>query len=132
MNKSDVLQKLRALSWPVEDYWVVAGAAMVLYGLRSETRDIDLGCTTKRADALQAAGVPFQHMDDGSGRWFTLTDDVEVFENWLLDRVELVEGMPVISLIGLRAMKLALGREKDLRDVALIDAPLQSEVGGAF
>ena len=126
MNRADVLEKLRTLNWPLEDYWVVAGAAMVLYGLRAETRDIDLGCTTARADALEAAGVPFRHMDDGSGRWFTLDGEIEVFENWLCDRTELVEGAPVISLQGLRQMKAALGREKDRRDIALIDAFLQA------
>ena len=84
-------------------------------------------CTAARADALQAAGVPCCHMDDGSGRWFTLTEDIEVFENWLMDRVELVEGVPVVSLQGLRQMKAALGREKDLRDIARIDAFLRGE-----
>ena len=124
MNKADIMERLHALNWPPEDYWVVAGAAMVLHGLRAETRDLDLGCTTAWADALAAAGVPFRHMDDGSGRWFTLDRDVEVFENWLLDRVELVEGVPVISLQGLRQMKAALDREKDRKDIALIDALL--------
>ena len=126
MNKADILRKLNALGWPPEDYWVIAGAAMVLYGLRPETRDLDLGCTSARADALEAAGVPFRYMDDGSGRWFTLSEDVEAFENWLMDRTELVAGVPVVSLRGLREMKQALGREKDLRDVALIDASLAS------
>ena len=126
MDRTDILNKLTALNWPPEDYWVVAGGAMVLYGLRPETRDLDLGCTTARADALEAAGVPYRRMDDGSGRWFTLDRNVEVFENWLVDRVELVEGVPVISLQGLRQMKAALDREKDRRDIALIDALLQT------
>ena len=126
MNRTDIVERLYALNWPPEDYWVVAGGAMVLHGLRAETRDLDLGCTTARADALEAAGVPFRHMDDGSGRWFTLDGDVEVFENWLYDRADLVEGVPVISLQGLRQMKAALGREKDRRDMALIDAFLRA------
>ena len=124
MTRADILERLRALDWPVEDYWLVAGGAMVLYGLRPETHDLDLGCTTARADAL-AAGVPFEEMSDGSGRRFSVSGDVEVFENWLMDRVELVDGVPVVSLQGLREMKRALGREKDLRDVARIDAFLQ-------
>ena len=125
MNKADIIGKLFALDWPKEEYWVVAGGAMVLYGLRPETHDLDLGCTTARADALEAAGVPFEEMSDGSGRRFTVSGDVEAFENWLMDRVELVDGVPVVSLQGLREMKRALGREKDLRDVARIDAFLQ-------
>ncbi len=126
MTKAEILQKLHDLSWPIQDYWVVAGGAMVLYGLRPETRDLDLGGTTARADALEAAGVPYRPMDDGSSRWFTLGRDVEVFEKWLYDRGALVEGVPVVSLQGLRQMKTALGREKDRRDVALIDALLQT------
>lgn len=130
MNQADILQKLSALGWPSEDYWVVAGGAMVLHGLRDETHDIDLGCTTEWADRLEEAGVPCRQMSDGSGRWFTVSEDVEVFENWLSDRVELVAGVPVVSLRGLREMKLVLGREKDLRDVALIDG-LLSKMPGA-
>ena len=132
MTKQDILQKLRDLAWPGEDYWVVAGGAMVLHGLRAETHDLDLGCTTARADALAAAGVPFRRMDDGSGRWFTLSEDTEVFENWLVDRVELVEGVPVVSLRGLREMKQALGRAKDRRDMELIDAYLRSRSNDTF
>ena len=125
MTRTDILERLRALDWPADEYWLVAGGAMVMYGLRPETHDLDLGCTTARADALEAAGVPFEEMSDGSGRRFTVSGDVEVFENWLMDRVELVDGVPVVSLKGLREMKRALGREKDLRDVARIDAFLQ-------
>ena len=127
MTKADILERLRTLNWPTGEYWLVAGGAMVLYGLRPETHDLDLGCSTARADALAAAGVPFKEMEDGSGRWFTLSDDVEVFENWLMDRVELVDGVPVVSLRGLREMKAVLGREKDLRDIARIDAFLRGE-----
>lgn len=127
MDKAEMIGRLRALGWSKEDYWVVAGGAMVLYGLRPETRDVDLGCTTARADALVEAGVPFKHMDDGSGRWFTLDGDVEVFENWLVDRVETVEGVPVVSLKGLREMKRALGREKDQRDIALIEQAMVAD-----
>ena len=125
MTRADILERLRALDWPADEYWLVAGGAMVMYGLRPETHDLDLGCTTARADALEAAGVPFEEMSDGSGRRFTVSGDVEAFENWLMDRVELVDGVPVVSLKGLREMKRALGREKDLRDVARIDAFLQ-------
>ena len=127
MTKSDILETLRALNWPADEYWLVAGGAMVLHGLRPETHDLDLGCTTTRADALAAAGVPFRPMEDGSGRWVKVSEDIEVFENWLTDRVELVDGVPVISLRGLREMKAVLGREKDLKDIARIDAFLRGE-----
>ncbi|MBQ6160416.1 MAG: hypothetical protein IJK24_05690 [Oscillospiraceae bacterium] len=119
MNRADILEKLRALPWEPGDYWVITGAAMVLYGLRERTHDIDLGCTSKLADALEAEGLPCRVMEDGN-RWFQPEDSVEVFENWIYDRIVSVDGLPVLSLEGLLEMKRSLGREKDRRDIRLL------------
>ena len=56
---------------------------------------------------------------DGS-RKIVYADDVELFENWLDGTVERVSGVPVVSVDGLIMMKQKLGREKDMRDIALI------------
>ena len=121
MTKHEIEQKLRASGLPAEDYWAVAGSAMVLYGIREETGDIDLGCSGKLADRLEAEGYPTERLADGS-RKFLMGRDIEVFEGWLFDRVESADGFPVISLKGLVMMKEALGREKDLADLAAIKA----------
>ena len=92
---------------------------MVLYGLREQTSDIDLGCTSELADFLQEKGFPTEQLPDGT-RKIVVAEDVEIFENWLEDRVERFEGVPVISIQGLICMKQALGREKDFRDIQLI------------
>ena len=120
MQKSDILETLRTLPYDPAEYWVITGGAMVLYGFREQTHDVDLGCTTKLADELEAKGFLYRVMDDGN-RWFKLSDDVEVFENWLYGSVEKIDGYPVMSLQGIREMKQHLGREKDLRDIHLID-----------
>ena len=46
MRKPDILARLRALPWDPKEYWLITGGAMVLYGLREWTHDVDLGCTT--------------------------------------------------------------------------------------
>ena len=125
MNRAELIERVKALPFPKEDYWVITGGAMVLYGLREQTHDIDLGCTSRLADELEQQGAEVSIRKDGT-RKLVLDGDVEIMENWLYDRVETVEDIPVISLKGLKAMKLSLGREKDLRDVALIDAYLAS------
>ena len=120
MKKDDIAAKLRAFSLDPDGYWVVAGAAMVLYGIKEETADIDLGCTTETADRLEKAGYPYRKTRDGR-RWFKIGDDIEIFEEWLFDRVVSVEGVPVISIRGLIKLKRDLGREKDLRDLERIE-----------
>ena len=126
MKKSDILRRLLELNFDPTQYWLITGAAMVLYGIRAETGDIDMGCTTALADLLEAQGCPCSKGVDGS-RKITLGDDVEIFENWLYDKVELYENIPLLSPQGLMEMKRFLGREKDLNDIALIEAWLKAK-----
>lgn len=126
MNRKEIARRLNELSLDRAEYWLVAGSAMVWYGVREEAGDIDLGCTRKMADALEKQGVPVTRLADGT-RKLAPAPDVEIFEEWLYDRVELVDGFPVISLPGLLEMKRRLGREKDLADVRLLEAFLENE-----
>ena len=119
MKKYEITEKLKALRYDPKEYWVVAGAAMVLHGIKEESSDLDLGCTTELADRLEESGSLFQVTPDGN-RWFRMSGGIEVFENWLYDGIVDIEGIPVISLRGLLTMKERLGREKDKKDVELI------------
>ena len=120
MNKAEMMAKLKAFPYDPAEYWVITGGAMVLYGTREESSDIDLGCTATMADRMEQEGYLYKVTDDGN-RWFKLGEDIEVFENWLFDTVDHVDGIPVISVQGLIEMKKDLGREKDFRDIALIN-----------
>lgn len=119
MKRTEIIERLRAFPYDAADYWVVAGAAMVLYGIRDECADIDLGCSSALADRLEAEAYPHRITPDGN-RWFQYGEKMELFENWLYDKVLTIDGCPVISPEGLFAMKQALGREKDLADLSLI------------
>lgn len=120
MKRAELIRRVKALNFPHEDYWVITGGAMVLYDLREDTHDIDLGCTARLADELEKRGAAVSRRADGS-RKLVLDGDVEIMEGWLYDRVETVEDIPVISMQGLIEMKRSLGREKDLRDIRLIE-----------
>lgn len=123
LNRQEILDLLRGTAFDKTEYWVTSGAAMVLYGLRDRTRDIDLGCASPLADRLEREGYPVEILQDGS-RKIVFSDTIELFENWLEGDVVLLEGLPVVSLDGLLKMKEALGREKDLEDIRLIKEQL--------
>ena len=119
-EKESLIKRLKETSFPETEYWVVAGAAMVLYGFRPETHDIDLGCSTRLADELERQGCPVAHYEDGT-RKIAYSEDIEIFENWIEGTVEHIDGVPVVSVDGLIRMKQKLGRKKDLADIALIE-----------
>lgn len=119
-DENSLLEKLKELSFPEKEYWVVAGSAMVLHGFRSQTPDIDLGCSTLLADQLQQQGYIVSYCEDGT-RKILYSENIEIFENWIEGTVEIIHGIPVVSVEGLILMKKNLGREKDLVDIALIE-----------
>ena len=124
MNKEDIIQRLGELNFSKKEYWVIAGSAMVLHGFREETHDIDLGCTTILADQLEQC-YPCQILPDKT-RKITIANDIEIFENWLYDKIMFIEGIPVISSYGLLEMKKSMGREKDLADIRLIQSDIET------
>lgn len=125
MNQFELLNLLESLKLDPNEYWLIAGAAMVFYGFRKETRDLDLGCTSKLADDLEAKGYPTEIMPDGT-RKVCPAPDIEIFENWIYDQVEIIDGIPVISVSGLITMKKIIGREKDIKDIQLIESCLDN------
>ena len=119
-DRDALLRRLRELSFPAGEYWVVAGGAMVLHGFRPQTHDIDLGCSTRLADELERRGVAVSRGADGL-RKIAYSHDVEIFENWIEGAVEIVCCVPVVNVDGLIWMKKSVGREKDFADIALIE-----------
>lgn len=125
MKKSDVLEIVSNLKLDKNAFWIVAGSAMCIYGLRQETNDVDLGCTSRLADELEKQGHPAEYVS--GGRQFTIGENVEIFENFLFDRVVIVDDLPVISLQGLLEMKRKIGRPKDFDDIKVIEQYLKEQ-----
>ena len=126
MNRLEILERLRAFPYDRDEYWVITGSAMVLYGIKEQAGDIDLGCSVKMADLLESDGYLYGRTKDGN-RWFRVGESIEVFESWLCDSVMEIEGFQVISVNGLIEMKTKIGREKDMRDIGLIRSFLRGE-----
>lgn len=124
MNKWEILNCLSEFPYDRNEYWVITGGAMVLYGMREQTADIDLGCSKRLADQLEADGCMLRRTDDGK-RWFKYGENIEIFEEWLMDSIETVCGFNVVSIKGLIKMKQELGRDKDKKDIELLKAFLK-------
>ncbi len=120
MDKRSIIETLKTFPYDPKDYWIITGSAMVMHGIREKTHDIDLGCSARMADALERDGFLCRISEDGN-RCFRYGQDIEIFENWLFDGVIDIDGFQTISIQGLQEMKKSLGREKDLKDIGLIE-----------
>lgn len=132
LKLDDIRRTLREISAasgvPIHEIWVSAGGAMVAHGLRSQTNDIDIGCSPHyfRVLAKHYGVVPV--MLDGCGRIppmqvLHLPDlKCDVHEEFIIPERCLVEkhGIWVYSLEALLAQKRALNRAKDVKDIDIL------------
>ena len=122
MKAEDIRRRLAELALDTNEYRINAGGAMVLHGLREETHDLDIWCTKKLGDAL-AQRCDVQGRPDGTRR-FVPAPDVEIYENMLPGETVFLNGIPVAPLEDVLALKRQLNREKDRRDIAVLEAAI--------
>ena len=85
MNKQDIISRLKDFPYSREEYWVITGSAMVLYGIREQTHDIDMGCTSAMADKLPLSEKVMALMLVGFGTLICLTEiPAIIYECWLI------------------------------------------------
>lgn len=122
LNKEAILQKLKGLNFPVNQYCVMTGAALVLQEVKEFTRDIDIGCSEELFQSLLKQGYQVEQMKSYEG--IIIDQTIEIFRNWQAENIVYIEDIPVAELYSIRKYKKDLGREKDLEDIKLIDVYL--------
>jgi hypothetical protein len=95
------------------------GAAMVLYGIKDETNDIDLGCTDALFERIRQAGYPVEVNRVGKEK-IRFAECITLYRNWECEGIVFVDGIPVCDINTIIQNKQTLAREKDLRDLQLI------------
>lgn len=127
MDKKQLIEEMKSLPFNKCDYWLAAGGAMVLYGFKEQTRDIDLGCSKHLADVLEQQGYETVSLQNGLRR-IIYNSTIEIFELWVKDSVVMIEDIPVVSVKGLIEMKKDLGRAKDYRDIEIIKQQIVRDI----
>lgn len=126
LYKADIVKILKEMNLPLSEYWITSGAGLVMHGVKETTRDIDLGCTTNLVEQYLRKGCRCQVADDNS-RIVEVNDKIEILENWLVDKIDFIDGLPVGSLESIKKQKAELGREKDINDIKLIDEYIKNK-----
>jgi hypothetical protein len=118
-NKSRIIQSLKALKLPRDQYCVMTGAALVLQDVKEYTQDIDIGCSDELYYKLRQQGYILKQYKDYEG--IIIDEGIEMYRNWHAEKKVYIEEIPVADILSVRSYKQKLGREKDLLDIILID-----------
>ena len=57
MNREEIIRRLKEFPYDPGNYWLLDGAAKVMYGEETGASHIRIGCLTEMADQLEAHGA---------------------------------------------------------------------------
>lgn len=122
MNKEDIIKLLNQYNFDKNKYVVISGAAMVLLGIKPTTNDIDISVTPSYCKYLlnKYNCILEKEKDNGVKVYFidnVINFSTDYFDNNLL----FIEDIPVQSINNLLLLKQSLNREKDKKDIELIN-----------
>jgi len=126
LYKEDIIKILKEMNLPLSEYWITSGAGLVIHGVKESTNDIDLGGTTNLVEHFLKKGCKYKTVEDNS-RIVEINNKIELLENWFVDEIEFINGLPVGSLESIKKQKSELGREKDIKDINLIDKYIKNK-----
>jgi hypothetical protein len=125
----NLIEDIKNLDLPYGEYSVVGSAAMSVRGLR-EHKDVDILVTKSLYEKLKEKGwnvkqvrLDFQVVEFGI---FEASPDMVTLSNYkpdiqtIINNSEIIDGIPFSNLQDVLDFKIAMGREKDLKDVELI------------
>jgi hypothetical protein len=135
----DVLAEVRQLKLPLGEYIVLGSGILGVLGIR-EINDIDLLVTEKIFNQLRASeGWVFDVVQiEGrsrerlscEGKKFEVYKDFwyggnEIDSKELISSAEVIHGIAFLTLEKLKEIKQVLNRDKDIKDISLIDEYLK-------
>ncbi|OJI06981.1 MAG: hypothetical protein BK997_03925 [Candidatus Micrarchaeum sp. ARMAN-1] len=129
MKFEEIAKRTRELGLNVGEYALFGSVPLAACGIR-ESQDIDMLVTHEVYQRLKVQGWKVEVFPNG--RKMLKKDCFEAGEDWnydtynpdparLIKEADIIGGIPVVRLEEALAWKKAFGREKDLKDVKLIE-----------
>lgn len=133
----DIFSEIKQLKFPPGEYIVVGSGIMHALGIK-KTNDIDIVVRPSLFEKCRKEdweSIPWTHLEK-IGQIFLRKGSIELYldvnkggcnptTGELIRESVVIDGVPFISLERCMAFKLAYGREKHLKDVALIEKYLE-------
>lgn len=135
LNREKILLLLDKLNLPKDKYALGTSGSLVLFGVKEKANDLDIDCDSVLYDSFLEKGHKewvYYPKEGHTARIIDLSEEVQLIRKESLNREDIVfiDGFPVYSVEAVRRFKEFLGREKDLRDIELIDKYLGEHSNG--
>jgi hypothetical protein len=143
-KSADIIVKIKELNLPADKYIVVGGASLAVRGIR-ETRDLDIVVAVEVFNQLASEWELDKEFKQKWGRQRLVRGNIEIYHdlyfekagisqslNDLLLHADFIEGIAFQNLAHLMMCKQETAREKDLKDIELINRFLKQPTHKSF
>lgn len=135
----NIFKKLQELNFPLGEYVLVGSGPLAARELR-EASDLDIAVTDKLWQQLFDSGK--YKIEERYGRLFLAehnSEDIDIIKqlNWeaytttveeAITTADIIQGFPFLSISETIKFKTALGREKDFRDIKMLEDYLRNNL----
>lgn len=131
------IEQLKKLGLPIDEFVIVSSGALAIRGIR-EAKDLDVIVTNSLWNKLTA--IYQTEVENGVERIKFDNSNIDILNpaqsifgnsgvvsvEEIFEKADIFGGIKFINLNHLKKIKLKLGREKDLKDIELIDEYLKN------
>lgn len=125
MNKAEIVDILNKYGFAKDEYVVLSTGALVLLGIKDKANDIDLAVSKNLYDRLlKEYDCKCSYTSEVNGQVFNVYS-FDIFDFGLnyfdREKVDVIDGIPIQNIEAVLKFKHDLGREKDFKDIKLIE-----------
>lgn len=133
-DQNSILDYLRSLELPTEDFAIFGSGPMYAHGLKDLDNDLDIIARGKAWDKALTLGAVDKNAFHGLGKVELADGKIEITNYWfddlqpgvwdineLIDTAETVDGLKYVTLENVLKWKKLFGRPKDLVHAKLIE-----------
>ena len=121
MNKEEIINILKKYNFDKDQYIVISGACMVLYGIKEITSDIDISVTDEYYNYLiNNYDCTFERINEFGEKVYFIDNIINFSRSYYTKKKEYINDIPVQNLDELIKLKEYLNRDKDKIDIERI------------
>lgn len=128
INKKDIISIINKYKLDKEQFVVISSSALVLNDVKESTNDIDISCSEEYYNYLLKNYKCKYEKTNKLGENIYLIDNIINFGvSYKPKKIKIVEGIKVASLEDTVEFKKSLNRQKDRKDIDLINHILNNK-----
>lgn len=128
INKKDIISIINKYKLDKEQFVVISSSALVLNDVKESTNDIDISCSEEYYNYLLKNYKCKYEKTNKLGENIYLIDNIINFGvSYKPKKIKIVEGIKVASLEDTLEFKKSLNRQKDRKDIDLINHILNNK-----